>query len=311
VISVIMTVFNGQKFLAESLDSVLSQTYRDFELVIVDDGSSDASPAILRDYAARDPRIQACFPGRLGRPAALNVALREARNEWVAQIDSDDRMLPQRLERQLAFVQEKPDVSVACSYAYMMSSSGKRMGTSRPTVDVERGKRELRPELFLEIMHSTVLMRRAHVLEVGGYRETLTYAEDRDLWGRLVTNGRLIECQPEYLVEYRLHSTAMTMIPNNRTQLTCQGIDTNIIRRLKGERELSEDELQNWYDGLPFWERTRRYTKFLATHNFQNASRLFADRRYGKSFLALASAVALRPSMIINRLAVKLRRQAA
>jgi glycosyltransferase involved in cell wall biosynthesis len=307
VVSVIMTVFNGQKYLAEALDSILGQSFTAFEIVVVDDGSTDETGQILRAYAKRDSRIRCFSPGKLGRPGALNFAIREAKYEYVAQVDSDDRMLPERLERQVAFLQERPELSVACSYGYMMDARGNRIGKSRPVVDVERGVRELKPELFLEIMHSSVMMKRSDVLEVGGYDERLRFAEDRDLWGRLVTNRKILGCQPEFLVEYRLHSTSMTMVPANRNQLTCMGIDANIIRRLKGERELSPAELQAWYEGLPLWERARRYTMFLATHNFQNASRFYADRRYARSILSLASAVALRPLTMINRLALKLR----
>lgn len=302
-----MTVFNGQKYLAEALESVLAQTCKDFEFLIVDDGSTDRSGSILRDYAQRDSRIRIFFPGKLGLPAALNLLLREAKSEHVARMDSDDRMLPNRLERQLAFFAERTNLSVACSYAYFISGRGRRLGSSRTSIDLERGIRELRPELFLEFIHPTVMMRRSHILEAGGYDASFRYAEDRHLWGRLVTQGRGIACQPEFLLEYRLHSSAMTNSSSNRTQFTCLGIDTNIIRRLKGEPEFSPAELERWYRNLPLWERLRRHTRFLATQNFQNASRFYADQRYARFFLALASAMALRPLAVINRLAVRLR----
>ena len=141
-VSVVMSVFDGQDFLASSIDSVLRQTYTDFEFVIVNDGSRDSSPAILDSYAQRDARIRVVHRKNQGLAASLNFAIQECRNDLIVRIDSDDLMLPVRLERQVEFMTQHPSVSVACSFTELIDRDGRKIATSRPTVDVDRGRRE-------------------------------------------------------------------------------------------------------------------------------------------------------------------------
>ena len=241
-----------------------------------------------------------------GVPAAVNRAISIARSDLIARMDSDDRMLPDRLERQLKFLAENPDAAVVCGHAYLISASGKRVGKARTPVDVERGKRELAPERFVEIIQSTVLMRKQDVLSVGGYREDITYSEDRELWGRIVTSGRMIRCQQEFLLDFRLHSGAMSMQKALRNSTTCKFIDLNIVRSLRGKPHLSYDELDRWYKSLSVWQRINDRKLFLALFHFKNASRHFAEREWFPFLYSFGIAVTLRPLFILHRVASKL-----
>ncbi len=307
-VSVVMAVHNGERFLAEAVESVLNQTMPELELIAVDDGSTDTTPRILESYAARDSRVQVLRLSHGGVPRAVNAGIGAARYGLIARTDADDRMLPQRLERQLAFLAERPELSVACSYSYFISAAGKRIGSSARPVELERGKRELRPSLFVELTQSTVIMRKAAFFGVGGYREDLAYAEDRDLWGRFATDGHAIGCQPEFLVEFRQHGGSMTMRDAAVQHETCRYIDFNIVRRLQGLREYSFVEYGNWERARPLAARLKDAREFRALHAFKKAARHYGEGRYFRCASNLAIALFLEPARLLSRAMAKTRK---
>ncbi len=306
VVSVVMTVYNGARFLAEAVESVLGQTMRDLELIVVDDGSTDSSPSILRGFAARDSRVRVLNVSHGGVPQAANAGIAAARHELIARSDSDDRMLPHRLERQLAFWNARPGLAAACGYCYFIDAVGKQIGVSARPFDLDRGKRELQPPLFVEFPNSTALFRKAAFQAVGGYRN-LAYAEDRDLWGRLATAGYAIGCQPEFLAEFRLHGGSLTMHHAALQGELCTYIDANVVRRLEGAPEWSLEEFRQWRRRRPLPARLRERLDFGAMHAFKKASRHYGERRWCRCALALAAAVALNPAHILSRTLSKIR----
>ncbi len=304
-VSVVMAVYNGERFLAEAVESTLKQTAPEIELIAVDDGSTDGSRRILEQYAARDPRLKIVSIAHGGLPRALNAGIRAARYDLIARMDSDDRMLPDRIEKQSAFLAGRPELDVACSYCYFINAVGKRIGSSARAIDVPAGLRELRPSRFLEITHPTVLMRKAACLDVGGYREDLSYAEDRELWGRFATSGRLMGIQPEYLMEFRLHGGSMTMKKATLQHEVCGFIDCNIIRRLRGAPELSMPEFREWKRQQPLPGRIMELLNFSSLHAFKRASRHYGEGRYCQCALTLAAAVTMNPFHILGRVIAK------
>jgi len=300
-VSVVMTVYNGERFLAEAVESVLNQSLSELELIVVDDGSTDSSPQILDAYARRDARVKVFRQDHRGVSAAANAGMRQATYDLIARSDSDDRMLPHRLERQVAFLKLHPEVDVACSPCYFINTAGKRIGASSCRVDLERGKRELKPAYFVNLTQSTVLMKKDAFFKVGGYREDIDFAEDRDLWGRLVTAGYTIACQQEFLAEYRLHSGAMTMKRAALQQELCYYIDENVKRRLRRQAELSLNAFRALRRHEPLSRRLRDNLDFLAVHAFKRASRHYGERQYVRCALSFAAAVLLNPIGIVGR----------
>ena len=180
-VSVVMCVYNDRAYIGEAIESVLRQSYQDFEFIIIDDGSTDGTGEIVDRYVASDPRIKLIRNrDNNGMPITiLNEAIFRAKNELVARFDSDDLMLPNRLERQIAFMNAHPNVSVAASYSYLIDSHGRIMGRTMPDVDVERAKATCNLLLFLEIVQPTVIMRRAHFAAIGGYRPFVSGGRSR------------------------------------------------------------------------------------------------------------------------------------
>ena len=219
-ITVLMPVYNGERFLRPALESVLGQSFREFELLAVDDGSTDSSREILKSFQARDRRVEIIYQPHLGYTATLNAGINNATHDLIAMMDADDVMMPNRLERQLAFISEHPKASVVCSHAYLIDVNDRVIGTSQNQVDVKGGIGQCDPLLFSEIVNPSVLMRKADIIQVGGYRDHFVFAADRDLWARLASSGYSIECQPEFLVSYRL-SLGSTLGADRCTSTHC------------------------------------------------------------------------------------------
>jgi hypothetical protein len=194
-VSVVIPVRDGERFLREALDSVLSQTLSDLEVVVVDDGSGDATPAILADCAERDPRVRVRRQEPGGLTVALNAGCSLARAPVIARMDADDVMLPDRLERQLAYLAEHPDVALLGGGIVLVDETGRE-------IDREPGRTELRLLERNELTHATVAMRAAAFRELGGYR--FDQAEDYDLWLRFEERfGATALAEP--VIRYRLH----------------------------------------------------------------------------------------------------------
>jgi glycosyltransferase involved in cell wall biosynthesis len=128
------------------LQSVLDQTHQSFELIAIDDGSTDRSFDILADFASRDSRIVAARQDNRGVGVTVNESLERAKNELVVRFDADDLMFPVRLERQIWFMQQHQQISVATSYAWLIDRRGNLLAEAKPTIDIERGTRELNPD---------------------------------------------------------------------------------------------------------------------------------------------------------------------
>lgn len=309
-VSVAMAAYNSERFLAEAIESVLAQTHSDFELIIVDDGSKDRTAEILAHYAARDSRIVVLHQENQGIAGACNRAIFAARNELVSKIDSDDRMLPNRLERQIEFLQQHPEITVASSYYYMIDVRGKRIGSSgMGYADGTADARAANPLNVVWIHNTTVMMRKSDILELGGYsRECTRGEEDRDLWGRLLTAGKIIKCQPEFLTEYRLHSGAFTAKHAVVTLRALRFVETNIVRRLQGEAELSMEEFDRQARALSLWDRFHERRTLVSFGYYNQATRYYGERKLFHFVLLFGLSVALRPFATLSRAAKRLKR---
>lgn len=203
-ISVAMSVYNGERFLAEAIESVLAQTFTDFEFLIVDDGSTDSSRKIIEAYAAKDARIRPIVRENRGLIASLNQMLAEARAPLVARMDADDVCLPERLARQAEFLHDHPDYGVVGCWTEDIDERGAPWAgadfTYHPLTHEQLLANIDRREPLL--CHPAVVYRRDLVLSVGGYHAAYRHCEDLDLWLRLANVTRLGNI-PLKLLRYR------------------------------------------------------------------------------------------------------------
>ena len=186
-VSVLMGVRDGAAWISRAIGSLLSQTLDDLELIVVDDGSTDATAGLLS--GVRDPRLVVERQPRAGLAAALNRALGRARAPLIARLDVDDIALPTRLARQRAFLQAHPEVGLLGTAARVVDESGRDVEIIRPPEDDSAVRRALiRRNPFV---HSSVMLRRALVASVGGYDVSFAVAQDYDLWLRLSAITRM------------------------------------------------------------------------------------------------------------------------
>jgi glycosyltransferase involved in cell wall biosynthesis len=204
LVSVLLPVRDGAAFVAEAIDSILTQTMAAFELLVVDDGSRDATPRIVADRAARDTRLRMLTQGPLGLVPALNRGLQEARAGYVARMDADDVAMSERLARQVAALDANPTVAALGSACRVIGQDGATLGHRSPPNDPPAIRCALRRSNCM--INPTTMLRRDAVLNAGGYRAAFRYAEDFDLWLRLSERHDLMNL-PDRLLAYRQHAS--------------------------------------------------------------------------------------------------------
>ena len=235
-----MPVYNGQRFLDEAISSVLAQDFGDFEFVIVDDGSTDGTYAMLERWAAQEPRIVVVRSERNeGISTALNKGIAAARAEYIARQDADDICARGRLVRQVEVLDSHPDVAIVCAGYHLIDTRGRRTGTMM----------RRQPSSVMEYLlhfsnsiggHGQVMFRRADALAVGGYRREFDLSEDYDLWTRLIRRGRIVAL-PIIGMHHRHHGGKVSVVWRERQLDRSLSISRRMLTALLG-RPLSDDE---------------------------------------------------------------------
>lgn len=207
LVSIVMPNYNEAPFLRVALDSILKQTWKNFECIIVDDGSSDGSREIIQEYAQKDPRIIFLANEKnLLICKTLNRGLGVARGKYVARMDSDDVCMPNRLETQVRFLElpENSRVGVVGSSVKVINEHGEQVGEKKFPL----GDTDIRNMIWYQtpIQHSSAMIRKQAIEECGNYDNDYVYAEDLELWVKI---GQKYELRnlPETLVQYRVHGT--------------------------------------------------------------------------------------------------------
>ena len=252
-VTVLMSVYNGQQYLSEAIESVLHQTYGDFEFIIVDDGSADASGDILRTYAAQDSRVVLLrHEHNMGLTKSLNEGLSIAQGVYLARQDADDVSLPGRFEKQVTYLDAHPAVGLLGTAYSVINESGKCLATHRhPQVNTEI----LWQMLFHNAFCHTSMMWRRNLFEPGGgwYDERLLYSQDYELWVRLMqtTTGANLDLP---LVAWRQHDANIDATSRIQQQELATVIAWEQIHGLLKDKAVTQDQvrsLREWYWMLP------------------------------------------------------------
>jgi glycosyltransferase involved in cell wall biosynthesis len=252
VVSIVTSVHNGGERLRPSLESVLTQSLLDLELIVVDDGSHDDSRAVLEDLARQDGRVRPLVQENQGLTRALIRGCAAARGQFIARHDSDDCSLPGRLERQVTLLRSDPRLALVSCWSRILGPRGEHLVNVQRPADSSEATRQLL-ESNAGPFHGSVMFRRDAYERVGGYRPAFRYAQDWDLWLRLIDAGR-IAYVPEFL--YALHVGEASISARHRDQqvrllqlaLACRAA------RLRGESEttlLGEAERVSSQPALP------------------------------------------------------------
>jgi Glycosyl transferase family 2 len=206
-VSVVMSVFNGERFVSEAVESILSQTFSDFEFIIVNDGSTDRTPDILSRYRKCDSRMFVHHQENQGLVPSLNRGCGLARGRYIARIDDDDIAAPERLERQIQYLEQNPHIVLVGTAINLIDASGRRLSTTSYSADDKVIKKCLFDLHVTQFVHPLV---RAEVLRaVNGYRTAFAPAEDYDLWLRIAERWQVSNL-PQPLLSVRMRADSLS-----------------------------------------------------------------------------------------------------
>jgi glycosyltransferase involved in cell wall biosynthesis len=225
-ISVIMPVYNGEKYLKEAIESILNQTFKDFELILINDGSTDSSEKIIKSFT--DERIVYIDNGKnLGLAASFNAGIDAARGQYIARMDADDISLPTRFEKQFSYLERKPHIGIVGSGIVIIDENGRKMAVhKRPKSHLEIKF----SSLFSSPMYHPTVMGRAEIFRSHHYNDTFSNSEDYELWSRLLfgTSTRFANFR-EPLIKYRVYPQSFTQALNlDKRALSAHNTSKNV-----------------------------------------------------------------------------------
>jgi glycosyltransferase involved in cell wall biosynthesis len=239
-ISVIMPVFNGEKYLRDAIDSILAQSYKAFELIVIDDGSTDHTSEILNTYGNN---ILVIRQSNSGIELALNTGLNRSQGKYIARMDADDLALVDRFKKQVEFLEEHPDIGMIGSYANLLDADGNELGLlSEPTSDIAIRWQSL---FLCPFIHPSVMIRK-HILTQNNleYDPRFTHIGDYDLWTRLLAHTRVANLNIP-LIKYRVHPASITSIAKEVMKENHYRVSERSIRQNFPSRNFTESELRD------------------------------------------------------------------
>lgn len=234
IVSVVMSVLNGERFLQEAVESILNQTFDQFEFIIINDGSSDNTPSILDSYRVRDSRVQVYHQENRGLVESLNRGCRLATGKYIARMDADDVAVRERLMWQVEFMEKHEETGAVGGAFEVIDGSGASILTYRTPV----GDREIKLALtrFCALLHPTVLMRRDVFFAVGQYRKVVVDAEDYDLFLRIAEHCQLANLD-RVVLRYRLHPSQVCVRKCRQNSLSGLAAQVAAKARRNGSRD--------------------------------------------------------------------------
>jgi hypothetical protein len=303
-ISVLLPVRDGGSYLCKALDSVLSQTGVNFEVICIDDGSTDGTWGVLCSYQRRHPEVlRIAQASGQGISRALNQAIEQARGRFLARMDADDISRPNRLALQFRHLIEHADIGVLGGQALIIDANGRTRGRQRVPVGTERVHEALATSSPL--IHPTVMMRRDAVISVGGYRSLFDGAEDYDLWLRLAPRTRLDNLAVP-LLQYRRHERQQSQLRAfQQARLASLTVVAAGLRATHGRDPIADlQDLAGWRAALTGMDPTAvsRVRHLIVSRLADNGGTL---RAAGATYLQRTCRAAARsPSDVRERLAL-------
>lgn len=254
LISVLMPVYNSEDYLKQAIESILNQTFTNFEFLIFDDGSTDKSKEIILKYAEKDSRIIFFLsPENQGYTKHLNKGLEIAKGKYIARMDSDDICLPNRLQMQVNFMEKNEKVWVLGASSLIIDKDANEVGISTRITDPE--KLYFISFFINPLSHPTVIFRKDQILKIGGYNNAKVPSEDFDLWVKVLGNGKIANLETP-LLKYREHGESISSkkkeLQKKYSQETLQHLwkqELNV--NLNTYEILFLKEFHNGYDELP------------------------------------------------------------
>ena len=213
LVSVVMSVYNSEKYLKEAIESILNQTYTNFEFIIVNDGSTDSSLDIIQEYMKKDERIVLISRDNKGLPYSLNEGIEKAKGRYIARMDADDISLPARLEEQVEFMEKNENIGIFGTWAEVFGENKKTKLLKHPVAHDE-----LKVKLLFSVCfaHPTVMIRK-YILDKYNLKYNLDYlnAQDYELWSQ-ISEVNMMANIPKILLKYRISENSITSVTDSK-----------------------------------------------------------------------------------------------
>ena len=307
LISVVMAVYNGEHYIRETIESVQAQTHSNFEFIIIDDGSKDNTAAIIKEYASRDNRIKYYYQKNAGTSAALNYGDRLANAEFIARMDSDDIMLPTRLEKQVEFLRNHPEVSAASCLAYYINGKGKILGkNSTDILTVQDCRQYVTDNKIIFCLHPGAIFRKSVLMNIGGYDENIIVCHDVELWNRMADAGYYMVVMPEILMKYRIHPYSLMSSFKERLH-EADWAKYNIRQKRIHKEPVSFKEYQTLLKNYPLSAKIKLWRNQKGDYYYRKAGLLLGEKSYLSFAFAFLFAIAVRPVYVYNKIKSQIR----
>ncbi len=315
LVTVLLTAYNAEAFLAEALESIIQQTYPNMEILLVDDGSTDSSLAIMQEFQARDSRIRIDQHENMGITKSSNRALQMAQGDIIVRLDADDIMVPNRVEEQVKFLLENPEVTMVSSDCLVINDEGKTVGTQiMPGYDtIAHSRKMATAHNTVVAAHTAFAAYKKNILDVGGYNESIRCVVDQELFTRMVEQGNNLIILRKFLVKYRIYrgSVVGKNSKNFLLQRTESFVRECMMCRRLGKPEPSYDDFMESLEKQPFLKKMQRYRKYYAHYYYRSALQYIGMKDYPRIVYSVFLAIFFAPYGMSRKIYRQIKRKYA
>lgn len=302
LVSVIMPVYNQEKYLTETIESVINQSYENFEFLILDDGSTDSSAEIIKEYAFKDSRIKSFYEQNSGKCNATNKLVNLANGSYCAFLDADDCMFPDRLEKQIAFHKENSAVDASSCHCYYINDDGKFLGIQKfPYLrTIDDCVQTIRDNKIILCAFTGLMTTKICYVNIGGLKHQYWPCEDIEFLNRIIETGYYLIIIQESLMKYRVHSSSIT-----NSNLWHSLVDMTdythycIYSRREGKEATTFSEFMKIRENDKWWIKLNRFRLFYARTYHKEAGFYFYLGNYPMFSFKFLMSFLLDPKFII------------
>lgn len=307
--TIIMPVFNGEHYLKQAIESIITQTVSNWEFLIINDGSTDGSERIALEYQEKDNRVRVITIRNSGPAFALNIGLSESKGELIFIAHADDINLPNRLESQISAFTRDSSLSFCGSLVKYINYNGMVIGKSTSKYIEEKNiTKDLFDKSFIsDIHHTTMAYRREILINNNGYDISCAVNEDVEIYSRLARKGYKWRVLNEVLVFYRIHQNAASVSKISKVRFHLGYLKNNHKLSISGNAVLSYEDYIKIYLKKSLFFKINRRRKDLSHVFYKKATCHYAGKKYFKSFWYLFYAAFLQPLLVLKLLITKYR----
>jgi len=303
-VSVVLSVYNSEKFITSAINSVLKQTYKDFELIVINDGSTDKTLDLIQKNTEIDKRIKIInLKKNLGMAGAIYKGINQATGEWIARMDSDDVMYNNRLEEQINYLNNNEDIKVLSCLGTYLGVKGKTFGITTTRIkDHDTYKNLIEKNQPIGILHSGTIFNKKKFLDLGGYRGKFWPCDDIDLWNRFALAGCKIFVLKKILMQYRIHKESIITSKFIESQKKYAWVKYCLLCKNENRPEIDFEEFLNLTNNENYLIKFNRLRKMYYRFFFRQQIVYFFEKKFIKLFLSMFFSFVLRPIIFITNL---------